>query len=53
MNVLEVKCLRNLVAVTRMDIVWNDELRSRCGWKESLLVEWISVVIFWRREENG
>ena len=30
-NVLEMKCLRNLVGVSRMDRVWNEEVRRRAG----------------------
>ena len=30
-NVLEMKCLRSLVGVSRMDRVWNEELRGRAG----------------------
>ena len=36
MNVLEMKCLRNLVAVSRMDIVGNEEVRSRAGIEREL-----------------
>ena len=31
MNVLEMKCLRRLVGVSRMDRVTNEEVRSRSG----------------------
>ena len=31
MNVLEMKCLRNLVGVSRMDRVMNGEVRTRAG----------------------
>ena len=31
MNVLEMKCFRNLVGVSRMDRVRNEEVRSRAG----------------------
>ena len=30
-NVLEMKCLRNLVGVSRMDIVRNEDVRIRAG----------------------
>ena len=30
-NVLEMKCLRSLVGVSRMDIVSNEEVRRRAG----------------------
>ena len=33
-NVLEMKCLRSLVGVSRMDRVWNEEVRRRAG------IEW-------------
>ena len=39
LNVLEMKCLRNLVGVSRMDRVRNDEVRRRAGKKGSLRVE--------------
>ena len=31
MNVLEMKCLRSLVGVSRMDRVINEEVRTRAG----------------------
>ena len=31
MNVLEMKCLRSCVEVSRMDTVRNEEMRSRAG----------------------
>ena len=31
MNVFEMKCLRSLVVVSRMDIVRNEEVRIRTG----------------------
>ena len=30
-NVLEMKCLRSLVGVSRMDRVWNENMRRRSG----------------------
>ena len=35
MNVLEMKCLRNLVGVSRMNRVRNEEVRRRAGKKGS------------------
>ena len=31
MNVLEMKCLRSLVEVSRMERVWNEEVSRRAG----------------------
>ena len=36
MNVLEMKCLRSLVGVSRMDCVRNEEVRSRAGIESGL-----------------
>ena len=36
MNVLEIKCLRSLVGVSRMDRVRNEEARRRAGIKMEL-----------------
>ena len=38
-NVLEMKCLRSLVGVSRMDRVRNEEVRRRVGIKRSYRVE--------------
>ena len=35
-NVLEMKCLRCLVGVSRMDRVWNEEVRRRAGIEREL-----------------
>ena len=35
-NVLEMKCLRNLVGVSRMDRVRNEEMHMRAGTKREL-----------------
>ena len=35
-NVLEMKCLRSLVGVSRMDRVWNEEVRRRAGIEREL-----------------
>ena len=36
MNVLEMKCLRSLVGVSRMDRVGNEEVRRRAGIEREL-----------------
>ena len=36
MNVLEMKCLRSLVGVSRMDRLWNEEVRRRAGIEREL-----------------
>ena len=36
MNVLEMKCLRNLVGVSRMDRVRNEDVRRRAGIEREL-----------------
>ena len=36
MNVLEMKCLRSLVGVSRMDSVMNEEVRRRAGIEREL-----------------
>ena len=41
MNVLEMKCLRSLVGVSRMDRVINEEVRRRAGIVRELPVEQI------------
>ena len=41
-NVLQMKCLRNLVGVSRVDRVRNEEMRRKAGEERSWLVEWIS-----------
>ena len=38
MNVLEIKRLRNLVGVSRMDRVRNEELRRRAGIERELAI---------------
>ena len=35
-NLLEMKCLRNLIGVSRMDRVWNEEVRRRAGIEREL-----------------
>ena len=36
-NVLEMECLRNLVGVSRMDRVWNEEVCRRTGIERELV----------------
>ena len=36
MNVLEMKCLRSLIGVSRMDIIRNEEVRRRAGIENEL-----------------
>ena len=50
-NILEMKCLRSLVGVSRMDRVWNEEVRRRAGIERELAShglgiwkEWMSTV---------
>ena len=45
MNVLEMKCLRSLVGVSRMDRVRNEEVRMRAGIEWSWRVERIVPVL--------
>ena len=35
-NVLQMNCLRSLVGVSRMDTVWNEEVRRRAGIEKEL-----------------
>ena len=43
-HVLEMKCLRSLVGVSRMDRVWNEEVRRRAGiQRRELAVEQIRL----------
>ena len=44
MNVLDLKCLRNLVGVSRMDTVRKDEVRRRAGIFEKHLKKYIATV---------
>ena len=41
LNLLEIKCLRSLVAVSQMDRVRNEEVRRRAGIERK---EWMSTV---------
>ena len=38
-NILEMKCLRSLVGVSRMDRVTNEEMHRRAGIERELAVE--------------
>ena len=48
-NVLEMKCLRSLVAVSRMDRVRNEEVRSRAGIEMKLANRADQRVLRWFR----
>ena len=59
-NVLELKCLRNLVGVSRMDRVRNEEVRRRAGIERELKGSPIereskseSIEIIWTCGKNG
>ena len=47
MNVLEMKCLRNLVGVSRMDRVRNEEVRRRAGIERELASRADQKVLRW------
>ena len=47
MNVLEMKCLRSLVGVSRMDRVRNEEVRRRDGIKRELVRRADQRVLRW------
>ena len=47
MNVLEMKCLRNLVAVSGMDTVGNEEVRRRAGIERELASRVDQRVLRW------
>ena len=46
-NVLEIKCLRSLVGVSRMDGVWNEEVRRRGGIERELASRANQRVLRW------
>ena len=46
-NVLEMKCLRSLVGVTRMDRFWNEEVRRRAGIERELASRADQRVLRW------
>ena len=47
MNVLELKCLRSLVGVSRMDRVRNEEVRRRAGIERELAIRADQRVLRW------
>ena len=47
LNVLEMKCLRNLVGVSRMDRVRNEEVRRRAGIERELASRAYQRVLRW------
>ena len=46
-NVLEMKCLINLVGVSRMDRVWNEEVRRRAEIERELASRAVQRVLRW------
>ena len=46
-NVLEMKCLRSLIGVSRMDSVRNEEVRSKAGIEKELLSRADQRVLRW------
>ena len=57
MNVFEMKCLRSLVGVSRMDRVGNEEVRRRAGIERELVSRADKRVLRWfghveRMDEN-
>ena len=46
-NVLEIKCLRSLVGASRMDIVFNEEVRRRAGIEKELASSADQRVLRW------
>ena len=54
MNVLEMKCLRSLVRVSRIDRVRNEEVRRRVEIEKELASRVDqSIEMVWTRGENG
>ena len=51
-NVLEMKCFRSFVGVSRMDRVRNEEVRRRAGIK-SELARSASIEMVWECGKNG
>ena len=52
-NVLEMKCLRSLVGVSRMDRVRNEEVRRRAGIEKDLASRADqSIEMLWARGKN-
>ena len=53
-NVLEMKCLRSLVGVSRMDRVWNEKVRMRAGIERELASRADqSIEMVWACGKNG
>ena len=53
-NVLEIKCLRNLVGVSRMDRFRNEEVRRRAGiLRELASIADQSIEMGWACGKNG
>ena len=46
-NVLEMRCLRSLVRVSRIDRVWNEEVRRRAGIERELVSRTDQRVLRW------
>ena len=54
MNVLEMKCLRSLVGVSRIDRIRNEEVRRKAGIGRELASRVDqSIEMVWTRGENG
>ena len=54
MNVVEIKCLRSLVAVPQMDRVRNEQVSRRAGIERELASRVDeSIAMGWTREEIG
>ena len=51
-NVLEMKCLRNLVGVSRMDRVGNEEVRRRAEIERELASRAVQRVLRWFGHPN-
>ena len=52
-NVLEMKCLRSMVGVSRMDRVRNEEVRRRAGIERELASRAESIEMVWACGKNG
>ena len=52
-NVLEMKCLRSLFGVSRMDRVRNEEVRRRAGIEMELASRAESTEMVWACGKNG
>ena len=47
LNVLEMKCLRSLVGVSRFDRVWNEDVRRTAGIERELANRVVQRVLRW------